>query len=234
MTPSIDILQQLRRDWAATSHSAISRHARDLLCEHHPGLGLDTTEDMDGVLRALDTRSGRSALDKARILEALLAEANTPYLRRALLQTLLPGVVSTCRQLRFGDGIIDDPSETLTMAISMCDELLSDWAGQRRAYAGPDILSALRGRLRRWLLKAKEARRQLSLDGSIDVTSEAGTELLTRLEQLRGGRFDRLVRLTYARVFEGISLRDLARADHSSPRALQTELQIFALQQLLS
>jgi hypothetical protein len=43
----------------------------------------------------------------------------------------------------------------------------------------------------------------------------------------------RLVRLTYARVFEGRSLRELAAHDHSAPVALQSELQRFAVRYLL-
>ena len=232
MTTHTDILQQLRRDWDYRASSPASRDAYRRLHERHPDLGLSTLEHLGDVVGQLESRSGRSAIEKARILGALLIEANDEMLRRALLQTLLPGIVSTCRQLRFGDGIIDDPSETLGVAIALCAELLVDWAGQRRPYAGPDILSGLRGRLRRWLLKEKAARYQVSSE-TLDVASPAGSELLTRLEQLRGGPHDRLVRLTYARVFEGIPLRDLASADHSSVRSLHRELQVFALQELL-
>jgi hypothetical protein len=154
-------------------------------------------------------------------------------MRRALLQTLLPGIVSTCRQLRFGEGIIEDPSEVLGVAISLCVELLVDWAGQTRPYAAPDILSALRGRLRRWLLKEKDALRLTTNFDGLDATAHESSPLLNRLAALRGGPHDRMVRLTYARVFEGISLRELAAADHSSCATLRQELQIFALQQLL-
>jgi len=233
MTTHTDILQQLRRDWDYRASSPASRDAYRRLHERHPDLGLSTLEHLGDVVGQLESRSGRSAIEKARILEALLIEANDEMLRRALLQTLLPGIVSTCRQLRFGDGIIDDPSEVLAMAISLCAELIVDWAGQRRPFAGPDLLSALRGRLRRWLLKEKEALRATAPFDGLDAAGEDALPLLTRLEQLRGGEHDRLVRLTYARVFEGISLRELAAADHSSMMSLRQELQVFALQQLL-
>ena len=233
MTYSTDILQQLRRDWDRERTSEASREARDRLHHRHPDLDLRFHGDMGDVLALLETRGGRCVLDKARILEAMLAESDLAFVRRALLQTLLPGIVSTCRQLRFGDGIIDDPSEVLAMAISLCAELIVDWAGQQRPFAGPDLLSALRGRLRRWLLKEKEALRATAPFDGLDAASEDASPLLTRLEQLRGGEHDRLVRLTYARVFEGIPLRELAAADHSSMGTLRQELQVFALQQLL-
>jgi len=233
MTYTTDILQQLRRDWQYRANSPDSRRAFEHLHQQHPEVDLHTATDMGGVLTLLEARSGCDVLTKAKILQALLIEADDELLRRALLQTLLPGVVSACRQLRFGEGIIDDPSETLGVAIALCAELLVDWAGQSRPYAGPDILSALRGRLRRWLLKEKEAQRHLAGYDGFDATAPENSQLLTRLEQLRGGDFDRLARLTYARVFEGVSLRDLANADHTSTRQLASELQLFALQQLL-
>ena len=233
MTYSNDVLHQLRCDWDYRSRSTDSRRARDRLNERHPHLDLTSVPDMAAVLALLESRGGRSVIDKALILQALLIESGDEFLRRALLQTLLPGIVSTCRQLRFGDGIVDDPSETLGVAIALCAELLVDWAGQSRPYAGPDLLSALRGRLRRWLLKEKEARLATNALAAFDPLGEEPSLLLTRLEQLRGGPHDRLVRLTYARVFEGIPLRALAAADHSYTTVLQRELQLFALQQLL-
>jgi hypothetical protein len=233
MTYSTDVLYQLRRDWDYRSRTPDSRRARDLLDARHPELDLGSIPDMAGVLALLESRGGRSVLEKARLLQALLLESADEFLRRALLQTLLPGVVSTCRQLRFGDGIIDDPSETLGVAIALCAELLVDWAGESRPYAGPDILSALRGRLRRWLLKEKEALRATTVPDTYDPIGPEPSLLLTRLEQLRGGPHDRLARLTYARVFEGETIAALAASDHSSTATLQRELQQFALHQLL-
>jgi hypothetical protein len=111
-------------------------------------------------------------------------------------------------------------------------ELLVDWAGQSRAYAAPDLLSALRGRVRRWMLKEKDAQHAVANFELADRAAEEESPLLTRLESLRVDH-DRLVRLTYARVFEGRSLRELAADDHSAPVALQSELQYFAVRYLL-
>lgn len=231
MNYTTDLLQQLRRDWDRCGHDAASQATFRAFTLRHPALAL-SGDAMADVLDRMESRSGASVIEKAAIMQALLEDATDAFVRRAMLQTLLPGIVATCRELRFGSGIIDDPSETLGVAIALCAELLVDWAGQSRPYAGPDLLSALRGRLRRWLLKEKAAQRHVAPE-PIDVASPPGSALLTRLEQLRGGPFDRLVRLTYARVFEGVSLQDLAKADCSSTRRLQQELQIFALQQLL-
>ena len=232
MTFTTDILQQLRRDWDYRSRSRDSRRAVRLLDEAHPELSLRDVEDMGGVLGLLETRSGRCVLEKARILQALFIESDDEFLRRALLQTLLPGIVSTCRQFRFGDGIIDDPSETLGVAIALCAELLVEWAGQSRPYAGPDLLSALRGRLRRWLLKEKALLQTTAPYNDEERAGEGGTSLETRLA-LVAVHEPRLAQLAYARIFDETSLKALAHADQSSVGTLRLELERFALRELL-
>lgn len=232
MTTKFDLLGNLRLEWQRVGRSPSASEACRRLASRHPELQLDTLGDLHDVVALLETRSARSVLERAQIVRALLEEASDPDVHRALLQTLLPGVVSVCRQLRFGEGIIDDPSETLSMAVSLLSELLVDWAGQSRQYAAPDLLSALRGRLRRWLLKEKAALRCVSHFDQVDEPAKESSPLLTRLESLRG-QHDRMVRLTYARVFEGRSLRELANHDHSAPLTLQSELQHFAVRYLL-
>ncbi len=233
MNFTTDLLTDLRLEWRRVGRRPSARAATRRLDERYPALDLGAQDDLHDVVALLESRSRRNVIERAEIVRALLQEASDPDIHRALLQTLLPGVVSVCRQLRFGEGIVEEANETLSVAISLLSELLVDWAGQSRQYAAPDVLSALRGRLRRWLLKEKEARRALT---AIDVTERPapeGSSLITRLENLRGGEHDRLARLTYARVFEGRSLRELAANDHSAPVSLQSELQIFARRHLL-
>jgi len=233
MTLTHDYLAQLRSEWRYQGHTPASRDACRRLRERHTHLALEGTHDLFDVVRALDSGGGRSVIERARIVESLLTEAHDPDVRRALLQTLLPGVISVCRRLRFGHGIVDDPQECVAMAVSLLDELLRDWAGQSRAYAAPDLLSALRGRLRRWLLKEKdELAAHVELDGALEVAAESSS-LLTRLETLRDGPHERLARLTYQCVFAGVPLRDLAHDDHSSLPTLRRELQVFALAHLI-
>jgi hypothetical protein len=233
MTTTPDLLDRLRRDWRHTGRDARARRGFADFAARHPDLALGGLEDFADLVGALETRGGRTVLERARIVTALLEDAGDEVVRRCLLQTLIPGVVSVCRQLRFGRGIVADPSETLAMAVSLTSELLWDWAGQSRTYAAPDLLSALRGRLRRWLLKEKAAGRlATAFDAAREPAANSST-LETRLDGFRGGSFDRLARLTYARVFEGRSLRDLAREDHCAPHTLQAELRTFALQHLL-
>ncbi len=230
---TIDLIHQLRREWQHSGRSLEATAAAARLRVSHPEINFEGINDLYDVVRALEIPAGRSVLERAALVGVLLEEAADPLVRRALLQTLVPGVVSVCRQLRFGQGIVVDPQETLGVALSLMSELLVDWAGQRRAYAAPDLLSALRGRLRRWLLKEKGAAALVSAFDVFDVASTTTSSLESRLAGYRGGPDDRLARLTYARVFEGRSLRELADRDHSAPGSLRAELQRFALRCLL-
>jgi hypothetical protein len=232
MTDKLDLLNNLRHEWRWIGRRPSAREALRRLDQRHGDLDLHGAHDLRDVVDLLESRSGRSVLQRAQIVRALLEEATDPDIHRALLQTLLPGVVSVCRQLRFGEGVIEEPSEMLGVAISLLSELLVDWAGQSRPYAAPDILSALRGRLRRWMLKEKEALQNVARDEHAEYAAADASPLLTRLEGLRADH-GRLVRLTYARVFEGRSLRELAADDHSAPAALHSELQHFAVRFLL-
>ncbi len=230
---SPDVLAQLRLDWRRSGRGAESRHALARLAANHPRLGLDRLSDLGDVVDALDVRGGRSVLERAALVTALLEDAEDPLVHRALLQTLLPGLVSVCRQLRFGAGAVADASETLAVAVAMLSELLTDWAGQSRAYAAPDLLSALRGRLRRWLLKEKRERALVAPAEWLERAAPASSTLDARLATFRGSEHERIARLAYRRVIRDESLRDLAREDHSSPHSLRAELQHFAVHCLL-
>jgi hypothetical protein len=233
METTYDLLGQLRQEWRRLGRSPGARQAARRFLERHPDLALEGVEDLGGVVDALDRSAARSVEQRAAIVRALLEDAREPLVHRALLQTLLPGIVSVCRQLQFGRGIVEEPSETLGEAVSLASELLVDWAGQSRTYAAPDLLSALRGRLRRWLLKEKSARTGVLGGQDHDTSAPEQSPLLTRLRSHHGGPQERLARLTYARVFEGRPLKELARLDRSAPGALRVELQQFATRFLL-
>jgi len=124
-----------------------------------------------------------------------------------------PGIVSVCRQLRFGDGIVEDPSETVGVALGLASELLTDWAGQSRQYAAPDILSALRGRLRRCYSKRRRPGARLTFRSA----RRTGGRSLTTARAIaqfswQSVRPPRPAHLR--RVYEGLSLREVAAQDH--------------------
>ena len=233
MTTEIDVLGLLRTEWLHLGRTSRSCEAMARLAGAHPELQLNQVADLTELITLLEPHGGRTSIERARIVQALLEEASCPALHRALLQTLIPGIVSTCRQLRFGQGIISNPSDMLSCALSYTSELISLWAGQSRPYCGPDLLSALRGRLRRWMLNERDVQIRLSYFENNDFVAKEESPLLARLDSFRGSSHERLARLTFERVFEGRPLLEVAKREHVAPLTLQRDLQQFAKNFLL-
>jgi hypothetical protein len=222
-----DVLARLREEWRRLGRTAASRRAVRALRAQHPGVVPVGLLDLTGVVGALEPRGGLDALQRARIVTALLASADDALLRRCLLQTLLPGIVAVARALRFGDGVADDPRTFLADAVSEATALLLDWAGQRRAYAAPDLLAALRCRLRRRLLADKARRAELTaVPDRPAVVADAG-QLARRLAlAANAGVTD--VDLVYARCVLGHSTAELADAVGVTASTLRRRLALAA------
>jgi hypothetical protein len=78
---------------------------------------------------------------------------------RALIQGLLPGLIGLVRQLGWTiDTVWASPGDLVVDAVAYAFEVATSWAGQRRAFAGPDLLSAVRLRLRRHAIAERTAR----------------------------------------------------------------------------
>jgi len=207
-----DVLAQLRSEWRRVGRSIEAREALERLRAQSPGEIPAFVVDLAGLVAALEPNGGLDRLHRARILAALLLGARDPLVRRCLLQTLLPGIVSVARKLRFGEGIADSPRTFLADAVAESAELLKDWAGEARPYAGPDLLGALRCRLRRKMLADKarraelrEVREQSTRDG------DDGEDLAHRLAvAAAAGVTD--VDLVYARCVLGHTASELAAA----------------------
>lgn len=227
-----DILTHLRADWRFLGHQPASRDSLEQVRRLVPDAPWRDVTDLGDVLRALDTSGGRPQLERHALITALLRGADDPLVARALLQALLPGIVSVCRRLRFGAGALESPSETVGVAASLATELIAEWAGQSRPYAAPDLLSALRGRLRRYIQRERHSRDAALPLAHHDVARD-DVDLASRLAALGGGPHARLARLTYARVLEGRSWREVAAADHSHPATLRAEVRSFVQSHVL-
>ena len=199
----------------------------------HPELELAFNDDLRDLVSLCEKGSCRTVLERAEIVRTLLIESRDPFIHRALVQTLLPGLIQVCRDLRFGSGIFRDPSEFMSQAVSILSELIIDWAGQSRQYAAGDILSATRCRLTRSMMREKVPRSHVSLSVTDDVVTHENSSLLTRLEALRGEGFDREVDLVYRVVFFGDSMTSLASSTGSDFRSLQRELREFSRKHLI-
>jgi hypothetical protein len=224
-----DVLTQLRAEWDRAGRTAAARRIVDEL-RTDPSVVLPTgVVDLEGLVAALEPRGGLDPVARARVVAALLARADDDLVRRCLLQTLLPGIVSVARQLQFGAGVADSARVFLADALAEAVELLVDWAGEHRGYAAPDLLNALRCRLRRRMLADKRRRGELvGDDARLDRhTVDGGDELLyTLVDAIDAGVTD--VDLLYARSVLGHSTAELAAATGVSSGVLHRRLLVAA------
>ena len=218
----------LREEWRRLGRSPAARRALATLRATHASVVPATVRDLTELVAALEPNGGLDTLARARLVAALLSRAEDPVLRRCLLQTLLPGIVSVARILQFGEGIADDPRTFLADALFEAVELLRDWAGQHRPYAAPDLLGALRCRLRRRMLADKARRAELVAvperpDVAADEAAMLARELATAATQ---GVTD--VDLVYARCVLGFTAAELAAATGTTSGALRRRLVVAA------
>ncbi len=225
LATSHDVLAQLRSEWRRVGRSLEARASLERLRAQSPREIPFFVVDLAGLVAALEPTGGLERLHRARILAALLLGSGDPLARRCLLQTLLPGIVAVARKLRFGEGIADCPRTFLADAVAESIELLEDWSGQSRPYAGPDLLGALRCRLRRKMLADKARRfellavREQSVTGSDDDSDDLARRLAVAAA---AGVTD--VDLVYARCVLGHTAAELAAALGVSNRALHRRL----------
>jgi hypothetical protein len=226
-----DILQQLRHDWRYYAHTPRARVAFLAFRDRHHDLPLSHITSSAELIAALEPRGGLRVIERAQVVSALLRDAADRDIHRMLLHTLLPGVVSVCRSLRFGRGVVTEPGEFMTEAVTTLSELLTEWAGQHRAYAAPDILSALRGRLRRWIIKEKALRDSVAIDPQHPAGETDNLE--SRLAAFAHGDHADLARAVYDRVIAGLSLSEIAAQRGTDPRRLRRELEEFVTRHIL-
>ncbi|HUD70114.1 MAG TPA: hypothetical protein VMQ40_07735 [Acidimicrobiales bacterium] len=227
MTPpnAHDVLAQLRSEWRGVGRSREARASLERLRAQSPHEIPLFVVDLTGLVAALEPTGGLERLHRARILAALLLGSEDPLARRCLLQTLLPGIVAVARKLRFGEGIADNPRTFLADAIVESIELLEDWAGQTRPYAGPDLLGALRCRLRRKMLAEKSRRSELRAGREQSVGgSDVDSDDIGRRLALAAAAGVTDVDLVYARCVLGHTAAELAAAIGVSNGALHRRL----------
>src|SRR5271155_2776297 len=68
MTLKNDLLGQMRYEWLHAGHSSRARRAMASLAERHQDLDLGALCDLYDVVALLETRSGRSVLERAEIV----------------------------------------------------------------------------------------------------------------------------------------------------------------------
>ncbi|MEI8263201.1 MAG: hypothetical protein WCG59_05050 [Actinomycetes bacterium] len=221
-------LDLLRLEWRSLSRSAASRDAAVRLCEISDPLQSCIVTDMRDVLALLEPASPLSQQQRARVAADLLAlSPDDALMTRALLQTLLPGIIGVARRLRWGQGSGDDPGCFLADLITATYELIVEWGGQDRPYAAPDLLNALRCRMRR-RLSPKNAYRTESFDTLEQVDNQATgiidedpTESLEARILAAKDTLDPVgAAAFYGREVLGMTYRELAAQTGISPKRL--------------
>jgi hypothetical protein len=201
--------------------------AATILSEAHPDVATHRPPDLGRVVELLEPSGGLNQLERARLASQLLTSApDHPLIARALLQTMLPGLVSVARKLRWGDGSGDDASTFLSDLVTMTFELIVEWGGAVRPYAAPDILNAVRCRMRRRLEGDRRAPTP-SLERADGSTIEVGfredddpTESLeSKIAAIQASDPVGAAGLL-GRAVLGLSYREIAAQTGHSPRAL--------------
>ena len=182
------------------------------------------------VVDHLRRASGRAEREEAaRLISVLLREsAEDPFLSRMLVQALLPGLIGVAGKLRWGKGgEWRDTDEFFGELLETAWLVLQEWAGQDRAYAVLDLLSAIRCRMRRQLFRAKDhGGRAVPLGAETEESSwdraESDLEELTRIliERHCNGMCPEEVQVLYANSVLGYSISELATVTGRDRRVL--------------
>jgi len=220
-------LDQMRSEWKTLSHSRASRTAFELLALSSDALGRLHARDLGDVISLLEPRAGIDVPERAAIVSDLLRYCDLdPLVPRALLQTLLPGLVGVARRLGWGRWAGIDPGTLMADLITLCFEVITEWRGQVRPYAAPDLLNAVRCRMRRQITSlhptvSLDAERGLAGALCVAISElEPFDEIGARLKAL-GPELDPIGAAgLYGREVLGFSYRELSSMIGVSPRVL--------------
>ncbi|HEX3946744.1 MAG TPA: hypothetical protein VHW47_03525 [Acidimicrobiales bacterium] len=238
-------IDRLTDDWHAASRSAESKEALRLLAEAEPAVAATGAADLADLVCSLRAPEETGAREQAAgVIRAMLrSQAVHPLVPRALLQAILPGLVSVARRLSWGAGGDWSGGGAFFVDVTTTAwEVIVSWAGQDRAYAVLDLLAAVRCRLRRQLLNQRAARDRVvpGLDpealppaswrnGSSDLD-----ELARTLDDLSGNGLDPVdAAILYGNGVLGLSITELSRLSGLSRRCLGGRLH-RALQEITS
>lgn len=223
-------IDQLAADWHARSRTADSREALARLARAEEVVAALGATDLGDVVAAL-TRPGSPTEREhaARILQAMVRSQRVhPLVPRAVLQALVPGLVAAARKLSWGSGgEWQGPGPFLADVLTTAWEVIVGWAGQDRDYAVLDILSAVRCRLRRQLMRQLAGRDRLTVGLDPDAPRHSRwTWGTTDLDELAHALDEAVQRdldpfdaaMLYGNRILGYSMAELARMSGRSAR----------------
>lgn len=224
-------IDRLSAEWETVGRGRESKKALLALAECEPDLALTGASDLHdlvGYLRGAPRTGGRT--DAALIVRAMLrSEGVHPLLPRAILQAILPGLVTVARRLSWGaGGEWSDGGTFFSDLVATAWEVITAWAGQDRQYAVLDLLSAIRCRMRRQFI-GKKGTRELPLGPEIEDSMPVHAGFgLTALDELARAIEEHIARgldptdgaVLYGVHVLGLTTADLARISGRSRRYL--------------
>ena len=230
-------MDQLDRDWDAMRRSAASQLAARRLAAAEPTVAATGARDLGELVASLRAGAGQRSgalVDRDRpalVLRAMLRSQGVHTLvPRAILQAILPGLVSVARRLAWGaGGEWEDGGVFFVDCVTTAWEVIVEWAGDDRDYAVLDLLSAVRCRLRRQLLRHRALGERLA--GGVDASDASAVtwrqgdtdldELARAIDDVRGRGLDAAdAAVLYAHRVLGYSMTELATITGRSRRHL--------------
>jgi len=225
-------IDQMTADWVSTSRSRPSRQALTLLAEAEPEVAALGVDDLGGLVDALRVAGPAGDRERAaRVFRAMLRSQSVhPLVPRAILQALLPGLVTVARRLSWGaGGEWDDGGAFFADLVATAWEVVVAWSGDDRRYAVLDLLSAVRCRLRRQAARHRTAweRESIGLDpeSGVGAAGSSGTtdleDLARTIDSLAGHGLDPSdAAVLYGNCVLGLTTTELSRMTGRSRRHL--------------
>ena len=225
-------IDQLTADWEARSRAPDSRAALCLLADAEDVVAMLGVTNLGELVQALrQPRNGVERDRAARVFQAMLRSQGVhPLIGRAVLQAILPGLVTVARRLSWGSGgDWNGGGAFFVDVVATAWEVIAEWSGDDRDYAVLDLLSAIRCRLRRQLLSHRTSRERLvsGLDvanvplvpwrnGSSDLD-----ELARTIDEMSGNGLDPIdAAVLYGNGVLGLTITELSRLSGMSRRHL--------------
>jgi DNA-directed RNA polymerase specialized sigma24 family protein len=173
------ICKQLHGEWRAIARSRESRHALEALAAQEPVVAVLRCGDLGQLVDRV--QRGRpdslAPAEGAQVVAAMLHSSTAHRLiPRALVQTLYPGLTRVVRSLGGLQAHWGDLDSCFDEAVVVLWTVLDEWAGASRPFAGPDVLSAVRCRMRRQGIAGENERRRLSGLDMVEDTVPARPE----------------------------------------------------------
>lgn len=176
-------VDQLAKEWRMLGHCEGSRHAMELLRPREEvvaALVPSATGDLGNLVDALHSprdQAGRN-LAAAGVAALLRSSSAHPLIPRALLQSLVPGLLGVARRLSWGaGGDWEGGGPFFSDLVATAWEVIVEWAGQSRPYAAGDMLSAIRCRSRRQVQAHQAIRSRVALVSPEPALAMGGARL---------------------------------------------------------